>query len=80
KERDEAMANSETLTQEKAALEKDVNALQGSVVVQYEEVFQYALEQMMVLFPDLDEQRMGEADALINIEDGKLVPYVPPPE
>ncbi|MCI96192.1 hypothetical protein A2U01_0117492, partial [Trifolium medium] len=33
KERDEAIANSETLTQEKAALEEDVNALQGSVVV-----------------------------------------------
>ncbi|MCI96730.1 hypothetical protein A2U01_0118030, partial [Trifolium medium] len=58
------MAHSETLTQEKATLEEDDNALQGSVAVLYEEGFQYALEQMRVLFPDLDEQRLGEADAL----------------
>ncbi|MCI90911.1 hypothetical protein A2U01_0112205, partial [Trifolium medium] len=51
KEMDEAMANSETMTREKAALEENVNALQGSVAVQYEEGFQYALEQMRVLFP-----------------------------
>ncbi|MCI69521.1 hypothetical protein A2U01_0090783, partial [Trifolium medium] len=67
KERDEAIANSETLTQEKAALEEDVNALQGSVAVQCEEGFQFTLEQMKVLFPDLDEQRLGEADALKKI-------------
>ncbi|MCI29800.1 hypothetical protein A2U01_0051009, partial [Trifolium medium] len=78
KERDEAITNSETLTQEKAALEEDVNVLQGSVAVQYEEGFQFALEQMRVLFPDLDEKRLGEADALKKIEDGKLVSYVPP--
>ncbi|MCI60599.1 hypothetical protein A2U01_0081855, partial [Trifolium medium] len=70
KERGEAMANSETLTQEKAALEEDFNALQGSVAVQYEEGLQYTLEQMRVLFPALDEQRLGEADALKKIEDG----------
>ncbi|MCI87000.1 hypothetical protein A2U01_0108281, partial [Trifolium medium] len=50
------------MTQEKAAIEEDVNALHGSVAVQYEEGFQFALEQMRVLFPDLDEQRLGEAD------------------
>ncbi|MCI52913.1 hypothetical protein A2U01_0074159, partial [Trifolium medium] len=37
--------------------------------------FQYALEQMKVLFPDIDEERLAEADTLKKIKDGKLVPY-----
>ncbi|MCI81292.1 hypothetical protein A2U01_0102565, partial [Trifolium medium] len=47
---------------------------------QYDEVFLFALDQVKVLFPDLDEQRLAEADAMKNIEDGKLVAYVPPSE
>ncbi|PNX54560.1 hypothetical protein L195_g048180, partial [Trifolium pratense] len=30
------------------------------------------------LFPDLDAGRLGEADAMNRIVDGKLVPYTPP--
>ncbi|MCI96223.1 hypothetical protein A2U01_0117523, partial [Trifolium medium] len=40
-----------------------------------EEGFQYGLAQMKVVFPDIDEECLGEADALKKIKDGKLVPY-----
>jgi hypothetical protein len=30
-----------------------------------------------VLFPAIDQQRLGEADALMKIVDGKLIPYAP---
>ncbi|MCI50049.1 hypothetical protein A2U01_0071293, partial [Trifolium medium] len=80
KERDEAMAVSSGLAEEKATLEEDINGLQTVVAAQYEQGFLFALEQMKVLFLDLDEQRLGEADAMKKIEDGKLVAYVPPSE
>jgi hypothetical protein len=35
------------------------------------------LDQVKVLFPDIDQQRLGEADALVKIVDEKLVPYAP---
>ncbi|MCI90962.1 hypothetical protein A2U01_0112256, partial [Trifolium medium] len=57
KERDEAIAASSALTEEKAALEKDVDGLQVSVGARYNEGFLFALEQVKILFPDLDEQR-----------------------
>ncbi|MCH80223.1 hypothetical protein A2U01_0000988 [Trifolium medium] len=44
----------------------------------YEEGFRYALEQVKLIFPDLDEKRLGEADALNQIVDGKLVPFTLP--
>ncbi|MCH97723.1 hypothetical protein A2U01_0018719, partial [Trifolium medium] len=80
KERDDAVSSLELLKQEKAGLEGYVNTLQESIALQYEDGFRYALEQVKVLFPDIDGERLGEADALNKIEDGKLVPYVPPPE
>ncbi|MCH85471.1 hypothetical protein A2U01_0006317 [Trifolium medium] len=33
------------------------------------------MEQVKIIFPYIDENRLGEADALVKIEDGKLVPY-----
>ncbi|MCI90171.1 hypothetical protein A2U01_0111462, partial [Trifolium medium] len=70
--RDEAIAVSSALAEEKVALEKEVDGLQVSVGAQYEEGFLFALEQVKIIFPDLDEQRLGEADAMKRIEDGKL--------
>ncbi|MCI68352.1 hypothetical protein A2U01_0089612, partial [Trifolium medium] len=58
---------------EKAILEKEVEELQVSVGAQYDERFSFALDQVRVLFPDLDQQCLGEADAMKKIEDGKLV-------
>ncbi|MCI88284.1 hypothetical protein A2U01_0109570, partial [Trifolium medium] len=70
-----AASKLEATEKEKANLESDVAFLQESVAAQYEEGFQYALEQVKVLFPEIDEGRLGEADALKKIEDGKLVAY-----
>ncbi|MCI85758.1 hypothetical protein A2U01_0107037, partial [Trifolium medium] len=35
------------------------------------------LEQLKIVFPDLDEAKLGELDGLNKIVDGKLVPFVP---
>ncbi|MCI78189.1 hypothetical protein A2U01_0099459 [Trifolium medium] len=32
---------------------------------------------MKIVFPDLDESKLGELDALNRIVDGKLVPFAP---
>ncbi|MCI76013.1 hypothetical protein A2U01_0097282, partial [Trifolium medium] len=64
KEKNEAVSDLEVLMDEKAGLEEDVKSLQDSVTAQYEEGFQYALEQVKVIFPDIDEERLGEADTL----------------
>ncbi|MCI94597.1 hypothetical protein A2U01_0115895, partial [Trifolium medium] len=47
---------------------------------QYEDGFNFALEQVRLVFPDLDDARLGEVDAMNQIVDGKLVPYTPPEE
>ncbi|MCI46203.1 hypothetical protein A2U01_0067443, partial [Trifolium medium] len=80
KERDEAIAVSSALAEDKVALEKDIDGLQVSVGAQYDKGFLFALEQVKILFPDLDEQRIGEVDAMKKIEDGKLINDVPPAE
>jgi hypothetical protein len=35
------------------------------------------LDQVEVLFPDIDHARLGEADAMLRIDGEKLVPYAP---
>ncbi|MCI46542.1 hypothetical protein A2U01_0067782, partial [Trifolium medium] len=72
-ERDDAIAVSSGLAEGKAALEKEVEELQVFVGAQYDEGFSFALDQVRVLFPDLDQQRLCEADTMKKIEDGKLV-------
>ncbi|PNX62515.1 hypothetical protein L195_g053023 [Trifolium pratense] len=78
-ERDEAVLSAGTLGEEKARLETDVTELQLYAATQYDEGFSFALEQIKLLFSDLDAERLGEADAMNRIVDGKLVPYIPPP-
>ncbi|PNX54613.1 hypothetical protein L195_g048233, partial [Trifolium pratense] len=78
KERDEAVFSAGTLGEEKARLENDVTELQLYAASQYDEGFSFAVEQIKLLFPDLDAKRLGEADAMNQIIDGKLVPYAPP--
>ncbi|CAJ2641266.1 unnamed protein product [Trifolium pratense] len=80
KEKDAAVFSVGTLGEEKERLETDVKELQLYAANQYEEGFAYALEQVKLLFPDLDAKRLAEADAMNQIIDGKLVPYVPPSE
>ncbi|XP_045791856.1 intracellular protein transport protein USO1-like [Trifolium pratense] len=78
KEKNEAVLSIGTLADEKARLENDINELQLCAANQYDEGFAFAIEQVKLLFPDLDAERLGEADAMKQIVDGKLVPYVPP--
>jgi hypothetical protein len=44
---------------------------------QYDEGFQFALEQVKILFPGIDQAVLGEADAMSIIEGDKLVPHAP---
>ncbi|MCI77199.1 hypothetical protein A2U01_0098469, partial [Trifolium medium] len=72
-ERDTAVATSSELAGEKAALKEEVEELKKSVALQYDEGFQFALDQVKVLFPNIDKERLGEADAMKRIEGDKLV-------
>ncbi|MCI51512.1 hypothetical protein A2U01_0072756, partial [Trifolium medium] len=60
-----------------AALDELVEGLQMEVGARYYSGFQFALEQLKIVFPDLDEAKLGELDALNRIVDGKLVPFAP---
>ncbi|MCI79488.1 hypothetical protein A2U01_0100759, partial [Trifolium medium] len=68
------------LAEEKAALEEEIEGLKKSVTIQYDESFQFALDQVKVLFPYINKERLGEADAMKSNEGDKLVDYVPPAE
>ncbi|MCI68553.1 hypothetical protein A2U01_0089814, partial [Trifolium medium] len=47
------------------------------VGARYDFGFQFAIEQLKIVFLNLDEAKLGELDALNRIVDGKLVPFVP---
>ncbi|MCI83634.1 hypothetical protein A2U01_0104910, partial [Trifolium medium] len=59
---------------------EEAEELKKSVALQYDEGFQFAIDQVRVLFPDIDEGRLRKADAMKSIEGDKLVNYVPPVE
>jgi hypothetical protein len=63
------------LRQEKEKWESEKEGLKDAIGAQYDSGFQYALDQVKVLFPNIDQARLGEADAMMKIEGGKLVPY-----
>ncbi|MCI70200.1 hypothetical protein A2U01_0091463, partial [Trifolium medium] len=67
----------DALSQEKTALEELVEGLQIEVRAKYDSGFQFTLEQLRIVFPDLDKAKLGESDDLNKIVDGKLVPFVP---
>jgi flagellar biosynthesis GTPase FlhF len=72
-----ALAELATLKQEKANWGAEKDNLEAAIGEQYEEGFQFALEQVKVLFPDLDPDVLGRADAMSTIEGDKLVPHAP---
>jgi hypothetical protein len=65
------------LQQVKATWETEKEGLEEAVGSQYDAGFNFSRKQLRVLFPDLDPECLGEADALMKIEDGKLVPFAP---
>ncbi|MCI49363.1 hypothetical protein A2U01_0070607, partial [Trifolium medium] len=77
KEKNEAVSQRDSLSKDNAALDELVEGLQMEVGVRYDSGFQFAIEQLKIVFPDLDEAKLGELDALNKIVDGKLVPFAP---
>jgi hypothetical protein len=61
-------------------LEESNGALKDALGEKYAEGFAAALEQVKVLFPDLDEASLSEVDLLKFVEDGKLVSRLPLPK
>jgi hypothetical protein len=72
-----ALAELETLKEEKAKWGSEKDGLEAMIGEQYDEGFQFALEQVKLLFPGLDQDVLGKADAVSTIEGDKLVPYAP---
>jgi hypothetical protein len=61
-------------------LEESNIVLKDSLGEKYAEGFAAALDQVKILFPDLDETTLSEVDLLKFVEDGKLVSRLPQPE
>jgi hypothetical protein len=61
-------------------LEESNNALKDAMGEKYAEGFAAALDQVNVLFPDLDEAVLSQVDLLKFVEDGKLVSRLPEAE
>jgi hypothetical protein len=66
--------------EEVVELEESNGALKDSLGEKYAEGFAAALDQVKVLFPDLDKAILSEVDLLKFVEDGKLVSRLPLPE
>jgi chromosome segregation ATPase len=77
KDNETALSELASLRQEKEKWESEKESLEENIGAQYEEGFSCALEQVKVLFPDIDQARLGEADAMLKIDGGKLVPFPP---
>ncbi|MCI96496.1 hypothetical protein A2U01_0117796, partial [Trifolium medium] len=67
-----AVSQRDALSKDNAALDELVEGLQIEVGARYDTGFQFALEQLKIVFPNLDEAKLGELDALNKIVDGKL--------
>jgi hypothetical protein len=63
--------------EEVVELKESNSALKDSLGEKYAEGFAAALDQVKVLFPDLDEAFLSEVDLLKFVEDGKLVSCLP---
>jgi hypothetical protein len=76
-ENEVALTELKSLKEEKAGWISQKDALEIQAGEQYDEGFAFALEQVKILFPDLDPVILSQADAMALVEDGKLVPYIP---
>ncbi|GAU47872.1 hypothetical protein TSUD_404440 [Trifolium subterraneum] len=71
-QQEEASLNAEALTGRIEQLEVD-----GAN--QFDEGFKFSLEQVKVVFPDVDAVKLGELDSVNQIVERKIVPYAAPP-
>jgi hypothetical protein len=76
-ENEAALAELKVLKDEKTKWGSEKENLEILAGTQYDDGFSFALEQVKILFPDLDPAVLGQADAMSTIEGGKLIPYVP---
>ncbi|WJX33912.1 hypothetical protein P8452_22076 [Trifolium repens] len=76
-ENETALAELETLKQEKVKWGSEKDNLEVMIGEQYDEGFQFALDQVKILFPDLDPDILGKTDAMSTIEGDKLIPHDP---
>jgi seryl-tRNA synthetase len=58
-------------------LEAENDELKEDMASKYVACFQAAMEQVQVLFPDIDGDVVAQADFLKKVEDGKLVSRLP---
>ncbi|KAK2391053.1 hypothetical protein QL285_064547 [Trifolium repens] len=77
KDNEAALIELATLRQEKAKWESEKDGLEATIGEQYEVGFQLALDQVKVLFPDIDKDFLGKADAMLIIEGDKMVSPAP---
>jgi hypothetical protein len=77
KDNETALTELATLKQEKAEWAYEKEGLEEAIGDQYGEGFKFALDQIKVLFPDIDRNLMGKADVMLKIEGDKLAPHAP---
>jgi chromosome segregation ATPase len=79
--RDDDMSNlqaaADRLDGDLKELEAENDELKENMVGQYVAGFQAAMEQVRVLFPDIDGDTLAQVDFLKKVEDGKLVSRLP---
>jgi hypothetical protein len=79
--RDEEMAAfnaaTERLNGDLKDLEEENDELKAGMAGKFVDGFRAALEQIKVLFPDIDDEVLAQADFLKKVEDGKLVSRLP---
>ncbi|GAU22858.1 hypothetical protein TSUD_282250 [Trifolium subterraneum] len=73
-----ATQGKEEASQKVDTLTAKVDALEMDVASQYDDGFRFTVNQMKVVFPNVDIVKLGELDSLHQIVDGKLVPFIPP--
>ncbi|GAU50312.1 hypothetical protein TSUD_136080 [Trifolium subterraneum] len=73
-----ATKGKEEASQKVDTLTAKVDTLELDVASQYNDGFKFAVDQMKVVFPEVDIVKLDELDSLNQIVDGKLVPFVPP--
>jgi hypothetical protein len=77
KDNEAALAELASLRKEKAKWESDKDILEATIGEQFEEGFKLALDQVKVLFPDIDRDHLEKADAMLVVEGDKLVSSAP---
>ncbi|WJX77403.1 hypothetical protein P8452_60718 [Trifolium repens] len=77
KDNEAALAELTALIKEKVQWKSEKDTLEMTIGEQFEEGFKLALDQVKVLFPEIDRDQLEKADAMLVVEGDKLVPSVP---